>query len=61
MPQDNRRYWKKKISRNASRDRATTRILRGTGWRVVRLWQHSLKDPDFVVRSIKCELSIGNR
>ncbi len=60
MPQDNRRYWQHKISRNAERDRATTRLLRRAGWRVIRLWQHSLKDSDFVARRIKSELSIGS-
>jgi DNA mismatch endonuclease (patch repair protein) len=57
MPQANRQYWQEKISRNVARDRATTRLLRATGWRVVRFWQHSLKDSDFVTRSIKSELS----
>jgi DNA mismatch endonuclease (patch repair protein) len=57
MPQDNGQYWQAKISRNAARDRATTRLLRQTGWRVIRFWQHSLKDSDSVARSIKSELS----
>ena len=57
MPQGNRRYWQEKISRNAARDRTTNRLLRRTGWRVVRLWQHSLKDSDLVVRSIKSALA----
>jgi DNA mismatch endonuclease (patch repair protein) len=60
MPQDNRRYWQNKISRNAERDRTKTRLLRRAGWRVLRLWQHSLKDSDFLARRIKCELSIGS-
>jgi DNA mismatch endonuclease (patch repair protein) len=57
MPQGNRRYWQEKISRNAARDRATTRLLRRSGWRVIRLWQHTLKNSDLVARSIKSELS----
>ena len=61
MPQDNRRYWQNKISRNAARDRATTRLLRRAGWRVLRLWQHSLKDSDSVARRIRSELSIESQ
>lgn len=61
MPQDNRSYWRNKISRNAERDYATTRLLRRTGWRVLRLWQRSLKDADFVVRKVKSELRIEKR
>jgi len=57
MPQDNRQYWQAKISRNAARDRAITRLLRQRGWCVIRFWQHSLKDSDSVARSIKSELS----
>ncbi len=56
MPQDNRRYWQEKISRNTARDRTTTRLLRQTGWRVVRIWQHALKDSGLVARSIKSKL-----
>lgn len=56
MPQDNRRYWQEKISRNASRDRATTRLLRRTGWRVLRIWEHSLGLPLLVAGRVKREL-----
>src|SRR5436190_2173126 len=48
MPQDNRPYWKRKISSNVARDRLTTRALRRIGWRVIRVWQHSLKAPESV-------------
>jgi DNA mismatch endonuclease (patch repair protein) len=56
MPHDNRRYWREKITGNAARDRATTRLLRRAGWRVVRVWQHSLMDADFVALRINSEL-----
>ncbi len=61
MPQTNWQYWHGKISRNAARDRVTTRRLRQAGWRVLRLWQHSLKDSDFVARRIKYGLNIGKQ
>jgi DNA mismatch endonuclease (patch repair protein) len=59
MPQDNREYWQRKISRNATRDRSTTRLLRRSGWRVLRIWAHSLRSPEIVLRRITSELS-GN-
>src|SRR5438105_169392 len=40
MPASNRKYWLAKIARNMSRDRETRRILRGLGWKVVRIWEH---------------------
>lgn len=61
MPQENRKYWKNKILRNSQRDRATTRFLRRGGWRVVRLWEHSLKDTNLVARKIKYELSTAEQ
>jgi DNA mismatch endonuclease (patch repair protein) len=52
MPQGNREYWQNKISRNATRDRATTRLLRQSGWRVLRIWAHSLRSPEIVLHRI---------
>jgi DNA mismatch endonuclease (patch repair protein) len=42
MPVNNRKFWKKKLSANALRDRLVTRTLRAKGWRVVRIWEHDL-------------------
>lgn len=36
-------FWKKKISKNRERDIKNHRILRKTGWKVVRLWQHDIE------------------
>ena len=57
MPQDNREYWQRKISRNAIRDRATTQVLRRAGWQVLRIWAHSLRSPEIVIRRITSQLS----
>jgi len=59
MPHDNRRYWQAKISRNAARDRATTRLLRQAGWRVLRVCEHELKD-DSKVATRGLELRPGD-
>lgn len=56
MPQDNREYWERKISRNAARDRNSNRLLRRAGWRVLRIWGHSLRSPEAVVSRIISEL-----
>lgn len=44
-PQDNRNYWKSKLERNRTRDRKVTRLLHGLGWKVLRVWEHSLDKP----------------
>ena len=61
MPQGNRYYWQKKIKRNAVRDQATNKLLRKTGWRVLRIWEHSLHSPHAVAASIISELSPASR
>lgn len=53
MPATNVEYWETKIARNVARDRRTTRELRGKGWTVVRVWEHSLREPDRVVSRVR--------
>jgi very-short-patch-repair endonuclease len=41
-----------------ARDRRVTRQLRGRGWKVIRIWQHSLKkSPDACLSLIRRALS----
>ncbi|MCL4363218.1 very short patch repair endonuclease [Candidatus Marsarchaeota archaeon] len=42
-PKSNRGYWLPKIRKNAERDRAVNKHLQAQGWRVIRVWEHSLK------------------
>jgi DNA mismatch endonuclease (patch repair protein) len=41
-PTSNSRYWIAKLDRNKKRDRAVSRKLRQTSWKVLRLWEHDL-------------------
>ena len=41
-PRNHRTFWRQKFSRNKKRDALVTRMLRRTGWRVVRVWEHEL-------------------
>ena len=45
LPEDNRSYWRKKVAGNRSRDRRRSRELRALGWRMLRLWDHTLESP----------------
>jgi G:T-mismatch repair DNA endonuclease (very short patch repair protein) len=42
--------------RNIARDRSTNRRLRKAGWRVLRLWAHTLRFSAEVARRITSEL-----
>jgi len=52
-PASNIDYWERKIAINKERDRRQTRELRKSGWRVLRLWEHELKDPARIVRKLR--------
>jgi DNA mismatch endonuclease (patch repair protein) len=52
MPRDNRKYWREKILRNQKRDRLVTKTLRRTGWRVLRIWEHELKNETRLVSRV---------
>ena len=56
VPKNNRKYWKAKIARNMTRDRRTNRLLRAKGWKIIRIWGHSLSAPAKVLKIISSEL-----
>ena len=37
-------YWQEKIERNKKRDLEVTQELQALGWRVLRIWEHSLRE-----------------
>jgi len=43
QPKNNAAFWRKKISGNQIRDRLVTRTLRLNHWRVLRIWEHTLR------------------
>lgn len=46
-PKSNTAYWHSKIEKNILRDRETDRALENQGWRVLRIWEHEIKDRTF--------------
>ena len=45
MPSNHRDYWESKIERNRKRDQIVLKGLKSEGWRVIRIWEHSLNNP----------------
>jgi len=43
MPHTRTHYWGPKIATNTARNLVTNRALRAQGWRIVRIWEHSLR------------------
>jgi DNA mismatch endonuclease (patch repair protein) len=54
MPKTNTAYWHRKIGKNRRRDRIVTAEYRKLGWRIIRLWEHTMhSDPETCVLKIK--------
>ena len=54
----NRAFWDKKREDNMARDKRVNRQLRREGWRVIRIWQHSLqKSPEACLSRIRRALA----
>ncbi len=45
MPSNNQDYWVTKIDRNKERDKIVKKELKKEGWKVIRIWEHSIKNP----------------
>lgn len=43
LPRNNAEFWKKKLAANKTRDRLVTRVLGLHGWKVLRIWEHEIK------------------
>ena len=41
-PRNNAAFWRKEFAANQARDQLVTRRLRAKGWRVLRIWEHTL-------------------
>jgi len=57
QPRSNRAFWRRKLVRNRARDKRVTKILRLTGWQVLRIWEHQLVDAARVVARTKVLLT----
>ncbi|OGZ32448.1 MAG: very short patch repair endonuclease [Candidatus Portnoybacteria bacterium RBG_13_40_8] len=51
LPKD---YWLGKIKRNIARDKKINAVLKTKGWKVLRFWEHKLKEnPTTIIKKIK--------
>ena len=56
VPENNHEFWAQKLRRNVERDRRADRALRTEGWRVLRLWEHALRNPACAAQKVKRRL-----
>ena len=57
MPANNRAFWKRNFIGKKARDWRVTLTLRRAGWRVVRIWEHELREPIRVLARIRRALA----
>lgn len=52
-PSSNVKYWKEKFARNRIRDKHVNRTLEVRGWRVIRIWEHELRNPGRIEKRLR--------
>lgn len=52
FPITRKTYWIPKIARNAVRDKKVSRHYKKQEWKVVRIWEHEMKDIEKVLQRI---------
>jgi DNA mismatch endonuclease (patch repair protein) len=55
-PTSNVAFWKRKIEDNRNRDKKANAKLRQKGWTVIRIWEHSLRQPERILARIQSAL-----
>ena len=51
-PKTNKGFWENKLSKNKERDIFVTQYLQEKGWKVIRVWEHDLKDHSAVAKNV---------
>ena len=61
QPQTNYSYWLQKIERNKQRDKEVNKLLKLQGWKVLRFWEHQIKNnQQKVVNKIQKSLAFSD-
>lgn len=51
-PATNRKFWREKINSNVARDKQVNTRLNNEGWKVIRIWEHEVRNEKIVKRKI---------
>ena len=47
LPKSNKKFWIEKISNNKKRDVKVNKEYKKLGWKVIRIWEHDIKNKKF--------------
>lgn len=57
QPRANADWWRTKLEGNIARDTRTNVLLAGSGWKVLRYWEH--EDPDGIATAVAAEVVVA--
>jgi DNA mismatch endonuclease (patch repair protein) len=60
-PNTNKAFWRKKISDNRTRDKKVSLRLRAEGWRILRIWEHALRQAPAMTTARVRRILLGSR
>ncbi len=52
QPKTNSKFWNEKIRTTKYRDKRNQKLLEKSGWKVLRFWEHDIKNPDLEIGNI---------
>ena len=58
IPKQNQEFWEKKLRLNTRRDQNVNNYLKEKGWNVIRIWEHDLKNEEYVCDLVKSALKL---
>jgi len=50
IPKTRKKFWTEKIEGNKARDKEVSRYYKKKEWKVIRIWEHDLKDTNSIER-----------
>lgn len=60
-PETNRKFWNEKIESNIKRDKIVNAKLKGKGWKVIRIWEHEIKNQKVIKKRIIDKIRYGKK
>ena len=52
VPEANHKYWFNKINNNKKRDKLVSLHYKKIGWKIMRIWEHNLKNDNQIKKQI---------
>lgn len=52
IPTARKKYWTGKIEKNKQRDKKVNRYYKKIGWKIIRIWEHNMKNINIIISKI---------